>query len=129
VNKTSLFLFVGIGLGFVLPLPVEMGRVLPYLLIVILYYSYLRIEIPLRKIWHPVLLGPIFLNLLILPGILYLSRHLVEPLTYLGLLLIVAAPPAISAASVIIMLGGNVPLALANTIFSYVCSFFPIRWF
>ncbi len=130
-NNVSLVLLAGIPIGLLLPYFGALKWSLKYILMFVLFVSFLKIDLDeLKKLLKAPLL-PLYVsiaNLVCVPVILFFALTPFKPKTDLlaALLLLSAVPSGVASSAMTELSGGNTALTLIITIFSHFIAPFSI---
>lgn len=113
---TKYGIFIAIIAGFFIPYNKNLSNLIPILLTVIMFFSFLKINFNLKQLFRKELLFYFIISVLILPVIVFFLTINLETNLRIGLFLVAITPTAISAPIVVDLIKGNRELITSNVI-------------
>lgn len=109
-------LLATVVLAILFPIGEHLKPILPFLLATLLFFNFYSINFERENFYQWEILFYLLLVLLIMPGIVFVATRSFSFPFRVGIFLITITPAAISSPIVIRVLGGNMELAVANTV-------------
>ncbi len=109
-------LFLAIIAGFLFPAGDSLKFLIPYLLAIIMFFSFLKLDYKKENFFRKELFYYLIIGLVIIPFVVYFSTFSLEPMLRLGIFLVAITPTAISAPIVVDMIKGDRELIVSNVV-------------
>lgn len=113
-NVFSFGIYLAIILGFFFPIAASLGFLIPVLLAIILFFSFLELDIKVKKFFRTELIYYFVFGLLILPFLVFLLTKNFDIQLRLGFFLVAITPTAISAPIIVKIIKGDMELIVSN---------------
>jgi predicted Na+-dependent transporter len=120
--KSMLTIYVAIILGLFFPYGSIMKPYLNYILSVLVFFSFIKVEFKLSTFLRKELLIIALVLWGIIPFIVFWATYYLNPEVHLGLFLLSATPPAIASVVVISLIKGDLGLGIVTSVLFNVLS-------
>lgn len=115
-------IFLAIILGLIFPVGTNYKFIIPYLLAIIMFFSFLKIEYKFKHFFRKELFYFLLIGLLLIPLIVFFLTKNLESNLRLGLFLVSITPTAIGAPIICEFIKGNREFIISNVVFYNILS-------
>jgi predicted Na+-dependent transporter len=109
-------LFLAIIAGFLFPAGDSLKWLIPYLLAIIMFFSFLKLDYKKENFFRKEIIYYLAVGLVMIPFVVYVLTFALEPMLRLGIFLVAITPTAISAPIVVDMIKGDRELIVSNVV-------------